>query len=350
MVQRPRSATAGLPPGVEPRRSLSHLAVGLLLAFAVLLGTLLYYAQFSGGVRWLLGVVTLAVLAAIVWSQIQRRTAEPSPLVGPPSPDATRGGELGAFAAAVRRADRGLPYSQMIVASRAQAAFLERARLALGLPSATLRDMRRDTGALRRIFGDDALVDFLFLEEHDPDDRFAWVRRARARGGFVPSSATSSREWRRGGEHCVRPGGWRRSSRCGRDGDRRQATGPGTSPLGDPRRRSSPDRGRPRAGEDAHREVVRRGPRPLVPSHSVYPGPAAGGHHRNIRVRPQERRLRPSTRPGLHERPPCGRDQPGAAEDPERAPRGDAGTPGDLGGRDVPPGPAVLRDRDAESD
>jgi len=185
MLQHPISATTGHPPRIEPRHRLPHLAVGLLLVFAVLLGTLLYYAQFSGGVRWLLGVVTLAVLAAIVWSQIQRRTAEPSPLVGPPSPDATRGGELGAFAAAVRRADRGLPYSQMIVASRAQAAFLERARLALGLPSATLRDMRRDTGALRRIFGDDALVDFLFLEEHDPDDRFAWVRRARARGGFV---------------------------------------------------------------------------------------------------------------------------------------------------------------------
>src|SRR2546426_282387 len=158
MFQRPSSATAGLPPGIEPRRRLPYLAVGLLLAFAALLGTLLYYAQFSGGVRWLLGVVTLAVLAAIVWSQIQRRTAEPSPLVGPPSPDATRGGELGSFAAAVRRADRGLPYSQMIVASRAQAAFLERARLALGLPSATLRDMRRDPGALRRIFGDGHLL------------------------------------------------------------------------------------------------------------------------------------------------------------------------------------------------
>src|SRR2546426_567251 len=158
MFQRPSSATAGLPPGIEPRRRLPYLAVGLLLAFAALLGTLLYYAQFSGGVRWLLGVVTLAVLAAIVWSQIQRRTAEPSPLVGPPSPDATRGGELGSFAAAVRRADRGLPYSQMIVASRAQAAFLERARLALGLPSASLRDMRRDPGALRRIFGDGHLL------------------------------------------------------------------------------------------------------------------------------------------------------------------------------------------------
>src|SRR5437667_11703464 len=184
MVQRPRPATAGLPPGVEPRRSPSHLAVGLPLAFAVLRGTLLYYAQFSGGVRWLLGVVTLAVLAAIVWSQIQRRTAEPSPLVGPPSPDATRGGELGAFAAAVRRADRGLPYSQMIVASRAQAAFLERARLALGLPSATLRDMRRDPGALRRSFGADALVDLLFVEEGDPDIRFVRVGRAVSGGGM----------------------------------------------------------------------------------------------------------------------------------------------------------------------
>jgi len=159
--------------------------VGLVLGFAGLLGVLLFYAQISGGVRWLLGLVTLAVVAAIVWSQIQRRTSEPSPLVGPPSPGATRGGELASFAESVRRAGRGLPYSQMLVASRAQAAFLERARLALGLPSESLRDMRHDPGALRRIFADDALVDFLSLEENDPDDRFAWVRRVRARGGYV---------------------------------------------------------------------------------------------------------------------------------------------------------------------
>jgi len=187
MLQRGIPATTGHPPGIESRRRIPLPAVGLLLAFAVLLGMLLYYAQFSGTIRWLLGVVALAVLAAVAWGQIQRRTAEPSPLIGPRSPAATRDGELDSFASAVRRASRGLPYSQVLVASRARSAFLERARLALGLPPETIRDAQRDPGALRRMFGDDALVDFLYLEAGDLEDRLAWVQRARARGGFVPA-------------------------------------------------------------------------------------------------------------------------------------------------------------------
>jgi len=35
------------------------------------------------------------------------------------------------------------------------------------------------------MFGDDALVDFLYFEAGDLEDRLAWVQRARARGGFV---------------------------------------------------------------------------------------------------------------------------------------------------------------------
>ncbi len=185
MYYRGIPATTGHPPGIQSRRRIPLPAVGLLLAFAVLLGMLLYYAQFSGAIRWFLGVVALAVLAAIAWGQIQRRTAEPSPLVGPRSPGSIREGELDSFAAAVRRASRGLPYSQVLVASRARSAFLERARLALGLPSETIRDLQRDSGALRRMFGDDALVEFLYFRAGDLDDRFAWVQQARARGGFV---------------------------------------------------------------------------------------------------------------------------------------------------------------------
>jgi len=153
----------------------------LLLAASVMIGR--SARDFLAGTG--LGVVALAVLAAIAWGQIQRRTAEPLPLVGPRSPGATREGELDSFAAAVRRAARGLPYSQVLVASRARSAFLERARLALGLPPETIRDVQRDPGALRRMFGDDALVDFLYLEAGDLDDRMAWVQRARVRGGFV---------------------------------------------------------------------------------------------------------------------------------------------------------------------
>ena len=185
MHRRGIPATTGHPPGMPSPRRVPLPAFALILAFAVLLGMLLYYAQFSGTIRWLLGVAALAVLAAAAWGQIQRRTSEPSPLVGPRSPGATREGELDSFAAAVRRAARGLPYSQVLVASRARSAFLERARLALGLPPETIRDVQRDPGALRRMFGDDALVDFLYFEAGDLEDRLAWVQRARARGGFV---------------------------------------------------------------------------------------------------------------------------------------------------------------------
>src|SRR2546428_5957000 len=134
MYQRGIPATTGHPPRMPSPRRVPLPAFGLILAFAVLLGMLLYYAQFSGTIRWLLGVVALAVLAAIAWGQIQRRTAEPSPLVGPRSPGATREGELDSFAPALRRAALGLPDSPALLASRARASFLARAPHALSLP------------------------------------------------------------------------------------------------------------------------------------------------------------------------------------------------------------------------
>jgi hypothetical protein len=150
----------------------------------------LYYAQFSGTVRWLLGVAALTVLAAFAWGQIVRRTVEPAPLVPAFALDSVRPGELESFAAAVRRASRGLPYSEVMVASRARSAFIEHARLALGVDPEAMRDIQRDPAALRRIFVDDSLVDFLHLEGGDLDERYGWVRRSKERGGF-------SREFRR---------------------------------------------------------------------------------------------------------------------------------------------------------
>src|SRR2546422_4536831 len=90
MYQRGIPATTGHPMRMPLQRRVSLPAFGLTLAFAVLLGMLLYYAQFSGSIRWLLGVVALAVLAAIALGQIQRRTAAPAPLVRPPAPRSHR--------------------------------------------------------------------------------------------------------------------------------------------------------------------------------------------------------------------------------------------------------------------
>jgi hypothetical protein len=187
MFSRGLSARTGHPPGPGSSHSarLPVVVVVLVLASAVLLGMLLYYAQFSGTVRWLIAVAVLAVIASFAWGAIRRRTEEPTPLVSPRAPDVVRGGDLEIFTAAVRRAARGLPYSQALVASRARGAFAERVRLAFGLSPERMRELQRDPAGLRHVFADDALVDFLRLEAGDPDERADWVRRARSRGGFV---------------------------------------------------------------------------------------------------------------------------------------------------------------------
>ncbi len=186
MLQRGFPATTDHPPVFRPRRATGATVLGavLFLSVALLLGLLLYFAQFSGTVRWLLGVAFLAVLAALAWEQVVRRTAEPAPLVEPDAAGVRREGELESFAAAVRRAANGLPYSQVLVTSRARAAFIERARLALGLSPEAMREVQRDPAALTRLLGDDLLADFIYLKTPDLEERYRWVHQARARGTF----------------------------------------------------------------------------------------------------------------------------------------------------------------------
>src|SRR5207302_834748 len=203
------------------RPPVSNAALVALAAVVVMV--FVYYARFSGSLQWGLGLAFLGLLAILVWRQVFRGTSEPAPLVLPASPEAYEPGELDTVAASVRRAARGLRYSQVLVTSRARAAFLEHARLSFGLTPAGMYAVQQEPEALPR-----------------------------------------------------------------------------TGALGDPRRWTSPDRGRARPREDADREVLRRGPRPLLPEDPVHPGPPAGGHHGHLRVRPQDERLRPPPRSDLH--------------------------------------------------
>ena len=166
-------------------RGIDRSASLLLLAFAVMLAFLLYYAQYSGSFRWLLGVVGVSGFALFAWALIFRRTAEPAPLLGPPSAEIVREGELGTLAAAVRRASRGLAYSQELVASRARLAFVERARLALGISPEMMAELQRSPVELHRIFADPALERFVHLQVGDLEERSRWVRETRSRGGFA---------------------------------------------------------------------------------------------------------------------------------------------------------------------
>jgi hypothetical protein len=164
---------------------LSFSGIALVVMAAAVLALLLYYAQFSGSLQWILGLAFLGVLAAFAWRQVLRGTSEPAPLVLPAPPEAYEPGDLDALAASVRRAARGLRYSQVIVTSRARSAFLDHARLSLGMTPEAMREVQRDREALRRLFGDNVLPEFLHIRDGDLEERYSWVLRARERGGFT---------------------------------------------------------------------------------------------------------------------------------------------------------------------
>ncbi len=160
------------------------IEIVIVVAGIFLLGYLLYAAQFSGGVRWFLGTALIAVLALYAWFMVSRSTAEPAPLSLRRATVRTRFGDLASLTAVVRRANQGLPYSQVAVSSRARDAFGERVRLARGLTPEGLRGFEADGAGLQAALRDPELADFVRLNTTEPDERYRWVRTARTGKGF----------------------------------------------------------------------------------------------------------------------------------------------------------------------
>lgn len=156
----------------------------LIVGFTFFLGYLLFAAQFSGSIRWMLGIAVIAVLAIAVWLDVDRHTSEPRPLVKPAPAVRPRTGELVVFTSTVRRADEGLTYSQVSVSSRARDAFVEHLRLVRGLSPEAMRKLQADPAALQHAFHDPVLESFLYLATPDSDERYRWVIECRSRGGF----------------------------------------------------------------------------------------------------------------------------------------------------------------------
>ena len=158
--------------------------VALVVVSFFTLAFLLYASQFSGTVRWFLGIIAIAAVAVYAWRRVSAGTREPPPLVPPPPLARAHAGELEAFMLMVRRAIQGLPYSQASVSSRAREAFEERVRLARGLSYEGMRALERDAATLEALLHEPRLADFLYVPSWDAGARFRWVEEARAQGGF----------------------------------------------------------------------------------------------------------------------------------------------------------------------
>ena len=158
--------------------------VALAVTAVLVVSLLLSLSPFTGLLRWLLVLAFLGILAALAWTQVSRRASEVAPLVPPHGPEAIDEGALAELTAAVRRADDGLLYSEMLVASRARDAFATRVRLARGLPEERMRGLQGDREGLKALLHDDVLADFLAVASNDWDERYRWVRGTRSRGKF----------------------------------------------------------------------------------------------------------------------------------------------------------------------
>ncbi len=101
--------------------------------------------------------------------------------------------------------------------------------------------------------------------------------------------------------------------------------------LGHARRRPRPHRGRPRRGQDQPGQGPGRLHRRHLRPHPVHARPAALRRRGRERLRPPVVHLRLPARPGVRQRGPGRRDQPGLAQDPVGPARGHGRGPGHRG-------------------
>ena len=144
------------------------------LAFAVLvLAATVFYAQYSGAVRWLLSVVFLMAAAYIVVRFVGMKARDPRALLSARRIELRATGDLRTLTTTLDRASAGLKYSQVMFAGRMKDAFLERVRVSHALSAEDLERARADPAALLEIVGDRELVVFLMESErnhrHWPD-------------------------------------------------------------------------------------------------------------------------------------------------------------------------------------
>ncbi len=116
-------------------------------------------------------------------------------------------------------------------------------------------------------------------------------------------------------------------------------------------RGARPARGRAGHGQDGARPRDRPDDRGRDGgADPVHARPAADRRHRALDLQPEDARLRVPAGAGLRQRRARRRDQPGDAEDPVGAARGDGRAAGDRGRRDAAAPASLLRDRDREPD
>ncbi|MEE9196910.1 MAG: hypothetical protein V3U45_02085 [bacterium] len=141
--------------------------------------------------RWGLLVWVLVVTGLVVFLSLYRTGVRVPPLEPPPKEELAFKGELDRLAQILRRADRGMRYSQVAVALRVRRAFLTRLQAERGLSEGDLASLLSSSGVMAEAVGgplihafleDTALDEEALVRQHSP--RRAPAFRFAQREGF----------------------------------------------------------------------------------------------------------------------------------------------------------------------
>ena len=156
------------------------------LGFGVLmLAAAVFYAQYSGALRWLLVVVVLIAAAYILVRIVGIRARDPRPFRATPRAERRATGDLRTLATTLDRASAGLRYSQVMFAARMEEAFLEKARVSRGLRAEDIDRARSDPRQLLAIVGDPDLAMFVLESERNHRNWPALLRHLPVQPGYA---------------------------------------------------------------------------------------------------------------------------------------------------------------------
>lgn len=146
---------------------LKWIAILALLGLGLFLTTVVYPGPMEE--RWPLYAALLAALGVKLVLVLADRSASVPPLELPPRAVPSPLGALQTLTETVSRAERGLPYSQALVALRVRHAFLEKMRSRRGLDEESLNALLHDPSALAATVPDATIVRFLSLTSREEE-------------------------------------------------------------------------------------------------------------------------------------------------------------------------------------
>ncbi len=144
------------------------LAVGLLILLLGFLALSSWLGLLGSSVRWGLVIVVLFMGTWLALVFVGRRSSPIRALRWAHIPPENPADPVLALTVLLRRAQRGRPYSQLLVAQRVRDALLDKVRVGRSLSYERLNEIRRDPAALGEVLGDVGLAGFVLEVDSAP--------------------------------------------------------------------------------------------------------------------------------------------------------------------------------------